>query len=75
MSVFRLVLELSFHGLAPFNLSGLLLSYEPVRSLRSLSCGHHIVPKIQIKSQGEAAFNHFNLIYLNICMFVFLLFT
>ena len=49
----------ALNGLAPVYLSDLLLSYEPVRALRSSGRGLLVIPKINTKTYGEASFNYY----------------
>ncbi len=49
----------ALNGLAPLYLSDLLLSYEPVRALRSSGSGFLTVPKVRTKTYGEASFHYY----------------
>lgn len=47
------------NGLGPTYLSDMLLSYQPSRVLRSSGTGLLIIPRVNTKTHGEAAFSHY----------------
>ena len=59
MTQFHLGVVYSFKGLRPSYLSGLLLPYWPLQTLRSSGTGLLSVANVRTKTFGEASFYHY----------------